>query len=146
MLNQTSQTQKGIRGFQIDMHVSFKQPLPEAEALFVLGGFQSLTLELYTPHPTPLQRSQPDEIRKPQANLKAPSARLTGTLSNPEDFKALLTELLSQHARSIEIGQRGFLRSIDGYIEWMPWRKNTIVSKENLEMIVFQEGIKYILE
>lgn len=119
--------QKGVRGFELDMHLSFIQPLTVSTCHTVLAAVRNVLqqshLELYQP------------AHDPQAPV--PSARLTGPLKqhaeqaekadNWDLLKQVLTILLRQHVRIIEAGQRGLLRSAEGYTEWMPWRRNVVV-------------------
>lgn len=134
---------KGVRGFELDIHVAFAWPLPEAQArreLLALDGFH---VELYRPHASP---TRPD----PQAGVLdgagVPSARLIGPLHDAEAVRAGLAALLSGPARYVEIGRRGFLRAASGQTEWMPWRRNVVLSRHDTALVLFDEGVKYVLE
>lgn len=140
----TSRTDKGIRGFELDIHVAFVRPLPEAEALSALLVLEGFHVELYRPHPSPLRPvgEQPPTFEP----LAIPSARLTGPLRDPQAVQAGLAALLQAQARYIEVGLRGFLRSPHGQTEWMPWRRNIILPRMETARVQFSEGAKYVLE
>lgn len=144
MSRPTPQTHKGIRGFELDLHVAFQRPLSEAEALAALHALPGLNIVLYRPHPSPTRWVEPSDVVLPSAPI--PSARLTGTLGNAQEVRAALAELLLQQARSLEVGLRGFLRSGSGQTEWMPWRKNVVLERGEVEQVRFEEGVKYILD
>ncbi|UBV42166.1 hypothetical protein LAJ19_11075 [Deinococcus taeanensis] len=142
-MTQSTRTDKGKRGFELDMHVTFTQPLPEAQAraaLLVLPGF---TVDLYRPHPSP---TRPDRAAVPDPDAGVPAARLTGPLSDPDAVRAALAALLSREARYVEVGVRGFLRSAQGQTEWMPWRRNVVVSRTDVQRVTFEEGLRFVLE
>lgn len=46
-------TDKGTRGHELDVHVTFAHPLPEAQALAALLVLDGFRVELYRPHPAP---------------------------------------------------------------------------------------------
>lgn len=131
--------QKGVRGFELDMHVAFTRPLTAAEAEAALLPFEELTVVLYQPHPN----AMPSGVA---VGTGIPSARITGPLPEALALRELLTQLLRGEVKYIEIGVRGFLRSASGQTEWMPWRKNVVLSRADVEKIAFQQGVKYILE
>jgi hypothetical protein len=117
----------GVRGFELDSQLRFAAPVSRATALETLKPW-GIVPELY---------GQGDEIR---------GARLTGELS-AELLRALLQagfegDLLV----SAEVGRRGFLRSVTGSTEWMPWRRNVVVSWSALDSVALDEGIRYLLE
>ena len=126
-----SRTEKGQRGFELDIHLTFSAPLPREEALALLRALEGLTVDLYA------RLDTPEEV---------PSARLTGRLPELAEVQTALQSWLSGPVRVMEVGQRGFLRSADGFTEWMPWRRNVPLSRHNLTAVRLEEGIKYILE
>jgi len=134
-------SEKGVRGFELDVHVTFSRPLTVAEATAALLALEGFTVELYRPHPAALVRGtegeMPDEV---------PGARLTGPLRDPEAVRAGLAALLQGPARTVEVGQRGFLRSADGRTEWMPWRRNVVKSRQDTAALTFEEGVRTVLE
>ncbi|PNY81021.1 hypothetical protein [Deinococcus koreensis] len=136
---------KGVRGFELDIHVAFTQPLPEAEALSALLVLDGFHVELYRPHPSPTKAVADGAIVE-LSTLPVPSARLTGPLRDPQTVRAGLTALLQAQARYLEVGRRGFLRSADGRTEWVPWRRNAVLARHDTERVAFEEGVKYILE
>lgn len=141
----TVSPEKGVRGFELDIHVAFAQRLPAPEALRVLLALEGMTAELYRPHP----HAMPAGLDVPE-DAPVPSARLTGPLEasgsrDPEHIRAGLQAMLSS-ARFIEVGLRGFLRSGSGQTEWMPWRKNVVLPRQAVERVAFEEGVKYVLE
>ncbi|MDO4263454.1 MAG: hypothetical protein Q4C67_04580, partial [Deinococcus sp.] len=127
----SSRTEKGQRGFDLDLHVTFRTPLLREEALAALLALEGLTVDLYAPLATP------DEV---------PSARLTGPLPELQALHAALRGWLAGPVRVVEVGRRGFLRSAEGYTEWMPWRRNVVLPRERVGEVVLREGEKYILE
>lgn len=145
MSSPTAKTVKGQRGFELDIHVAFVQPLPEAQALAELLVLDGFVVELYRPHPSPL-RATPEPPSPEAFALDIPSARLTGPLHNPEAVRAGLAALLAGQGRYIEVGVRGFLRSAGGQTEWMPWRRNVVVPRTATARVGFEPGVKYVLE
>ncbi|GHG06121.1 hypothetical protein GCM10017783_18390 [Deinococcus piscis] len=127
----SSRTEKGQRGFALDLHVTFRTPLPRAEALAALRALEGLTVDLYA------RLDTPGEV---------PSARLTGPLPQLPELHAALRGWLAGPVRVVEVGQRGYLRSAQGYTEWMPWRRNVILPRERVDEVGLLEGEKYILE
>ena len=120
-------TSGGQRGFELDVQLNFAQALPRALALETLRPWE-LSNELYGPD---------DQIR---------SARLTGALA-PELALALLRAGLEAGVyRSAELGRRGFLRSGGGATEWMPWRRNVVVPRSQLERTELEDGLRYLVE
>ena len=141
----SSAPHKGVRGFELDIHVAFTQPLPEAEALGALLVLDGFHVELYRPHPSPT-KAMSDEAAAETPPLPVPSARLTGPLHDPEAVRAGLSALLQAQARYLEVGRRGFLRGADGRTEWVPWRRNAVLARHDTGRVAFEEGVKYILE
>lgn len=135
----TSQTQKGKRGFELDIHVAFTQLLPREQALSTLLALEGFSVDLYQPHPN----AMPQAVEVPDA---VPSARLTGPLRDAAGVRAGLQALLGDHVRYVEVGVRGFLRSAEGQTEWMPWRRNVILPRGDVQRVAFEEGVKYMLE
>ena len=135
----TSQTQKGKRGFELDIHVAFAQLLPHEQALSTLLALEGFSVDLYQPHPN----AMPQAVKVPDA---VPSARLTGPLRDAAGVRAGLQALLGDHVRYVEVGVRGFLRSAEGQTEWMPWRRNVILPRGDVQRVAFEEGVKYMLE
>lgn len=134
---------KGQRGFELDLHVAFVEPLPEAEALAALRVFPGLRAELYLPHPQAISRAASSE---PDPAAPVPSARLTGPLGDAEAVRAALAALLGTQARFVEGGVRGFLRSSEGATEWMPWRRTRVLPRRETAAVAFEEGVRYVLE
>ncbi|MFC4426310.1 hypothetical protein [Deinococcus navajonensis] len=140
-----TRTDKGVRGFELDLHVTFSSPVPEPEALAALLVLDGFRVELYRPHPAPTRPAQ--EVRDlPTPALPVPSARLTGPLHGQEEVRAGLAALLQGPARYIEVGVRGFLRSATGQTEWMPWRRNVVLPRAETRRVTFEPGVKFILE
>lgn len=137
-----SEPQKGVRGFDLDLHVTFSRPLPRAEALRALLALEGMRVDLYQPHPQALHRTEgaadPDSL--------VPSARLTGPPGDPELIRSALRALLGGPARAVDIGLRGYLRSAGGQTEWMPWRRNAVLGRGEVDAVALAEGVRYILE
>ena len=127
----SSRTEKGQRGFDLDLHVTFRTPLPREEALAALRALDGLTVDLYA------RLDTPGEV---------PSARLTGPLPELQALHAALRGWLAGPVRVAEVGRRGYLRSAEGYTEWMPWRRNVVLPRERVDEVGLREGEKYILE
>ena len=123
----TAEQKGGVRGFELDSQLTFTAPMSRALALEVLRPW-GVTPELY---------GQDDEVR---------GARLTGDL-DPDHLRELLR---AGHGgglfRTAEVGRRGFLRSVTGSTEWMPWRRNVVVGWNALAEVTLQEGLRYLLE
>ncbi|MFC6590640.1 hypothetical protein ACFP81_00360 [Deinococcus lacus] len=124
-------TQKGVRGFDLDIHLAFREPLEREVALELLRELEGYTAELYAPHHIP--------------GAAVPSARVTGPLRSPQDVQRALEAWLP-HATYIEAGLRGFLRSASGSTDWVPWRRNLVLTRGQVDQVRFEEGVKYILE
>lgn len=134
-----SQTQKGKRGFELDIHVTFAQSLPRDLALKELLVLEGFHVDLYQPHP----HAMPHGV---QVHDAVPSARLTGPMREAEQVRTGLQALLTGPARYVEVGLRGFLRSAEGQTEWMPWRRNVVLGRDHLAGLRFEEGVRYVLE
>ncbi|WP_034383517.1 hypothetical protein [Deinococcus sp. YIM 77859] len=128
----STRTDKGVRGFDLDLHVTFARPLAREEALALLRIAEGFTVDLYARHDQP--------------GGPVPSARLTGPLRDAEAVRAALAAWLQGDVRTVEIGLRGFLRSSTGQTEWMPWRRNLVVPRAETGRVAFEEGVKYVLE
>ncbi len=117
----------GVRGFELDSQLRFTVPMSRALALEMLRPW-GLAPELY---------GQGDEIR---------GARLTGDVS--ADTLRVLLQAGAEGGllASAEVGRRGFLRSVTGSTEWMPWRRNVVLAWSALESVTLEEGIRYLLE
>ncbi|RTR30961.1 hypothetical protein EJ104_00495 [Deinococcus radiophilus] len=126
-----SPPQKGVRGFDLDMHLTFAQPLPRAQALALVRALPGLTAEPYA------RPDQPGEV---------PSLRLTGPPPPWDELRPVLAGWLAGPVRVAEVGLRGYLRSAEGYTEWVPWRRNVILRRDNLSGVQLREGEKYVLE
>lgn len=128
----SARTDKGVRGFDLDLHVTFARALPRDEALRVLRAADGFTVDLYAPQD------------QPQAPV--PSARLTGPLRDPEATRSVLTAWLGGEARVVEVGLHGFLRSSSGQTDWMPWRRVAVLPRGDVGRVAFEEGVRYVLE
>ncbi len=136
---------RGVRGHELDLHVTFTHPLPEAQALAALLVLDGFRVELYRPHPAPT-RPAGETVPEPAEVPPIPSARLTGPLHDPEAVRAGLAALLGQDARYVEVGLRGFLRSATGQTEWMPWRTNRVLKRAEAGQVGFEPAVRYVLE
>ncbi|GHF41366.1 hypothetical protein HNQ07_001484 [Deinococcus metalli] len=142
--DQPSRPDKGVRGFELDIHVTFARPLPREHAAAAVGVLDGLRVELYAPHASPTRALTGGEDGTTDAPV--PSARLTGPLGDPDSVRAGLGALLSADARYVEVGVRGFLRGADGRTEWMPWRRNAVLPRGDAARVAFEPGVKYVLE
>lgn len=140
-----TQVDKGSRGHELDIHVTFTHPLPEAQALAALLVLDGFRVELYRPHPAPT-RPPGEPVETPDTPPDIPSARLTGPLHDPEAVRAGLSALLGKDARYVEVGLRGFLRSATGQTEWMPWKLNKVLKRAEAGKVGFEEAVRYVLE
>lgn len=141
---QPSRPEKGVRGFELDLHVAFVQPLPDADARAALRVLDGLNVELYRPHASPTRALLGGEDGA--TGEPVPSARVTGPLGDPEAVRAALAALLQTEARYVEVGVRGFLRGADGRTDWVPWRRNAVLPRADVSRVAFEQGVKYILE
>ncbi|WP_425147397.1 hypothetical protein [Deinococcus sp.] len=125
--SEAARQERGTRGHELDAQLSFAAPLPRALALEALRPW-GLDAELY---------GVGDEIR---------AARLTGELSAAAVQELLRAGLEGGLLRSAELGRRGFLRSGTGVTEWMPWRRNVVVPRTDLQRIELTDGLRYLLD
>ena len=122
-----SERKGGTRGYELDSQLTFAQPLSRALAAEALRPW-GLEPELY---------GQQDEIR---------GARLTGEL-DPEVLRELLRAGFEGGLlKTAEVGRRGYLRSVTGSTEWMPWRRNVVLSRDRLGGVTLEDGLRYLLE
>lgn len=128
----SSRTDKGVRGFDLDLHVTFAQALPREAALAVLRPAEGFTVDLYAPHGDP--------------GGPVPSARLVGPLRDPETVRAVIAAWLGGEVRRVEVGLHGFLRSSTGQTDWVPWRRNVVLPRTETARVTFEEGVRYVLE
>jgi hypothetical protein len=135
---------KGVRGHELDIHVAFARPLPPSQAGAALGVLGGLHVELYAPHPSSTRALPAETPDIPDAAV--PSARVTGPLGDPDAVRAGLRTLLDTDARYIEVGVRGFLRGADGRTDWVPWRRNAVLPRAEVARVMFEQGVKYVLE
>lgn len=117
---------KGVRGFEIDAHLSFARPLAQADAQRVAQAW-TLRATLYGE----------DDVR---------AVRLTGPLP-PEDVRRLLQLGFEGGVlRAAELGLRGFLRSAQGHTDYVPWTRTKVLPKGAWNDVALEHGVKYILE
>lgn len=168
-MTEPSQTQQqGHKGFELDIYLRFVESASEQQVSdwlrpLLAGLDESRQLELYRPVPATAsvamdQQDQQELSHQAQQEQSVQALRLTGPASDgtAQTCKKALAELILGPCLSIEIGLRGFLRSKEGYTEWMPWRRNQLVpfSQASLQSAIEQifaqvqlsEGVKYILE
>ena len=118
--------EKGERGFELDAQVTLIRPRTADDVKALLRGFGGRI----EPYGT-------DEVRV---------VRVTGKVA-PELARQQLRALLeSGDASRIEIGLHGFLRSVTGQTDWIPWRRNVILGRREWEKVGFEEGLRYVLE
>ncbi|GGI77611.1 hypothetical protein [Deinococcus wulumuqiensis] len=146
MTQPSSTTEKGVRGFELDIHVAFVDRLPEAQAVTTLRVLDGFRVDLYRPHAQALHREPLPEQGAELLGGGVPSARLTGPLRDADAVRAGLAALLGGPARYVEVGVRGFLRSAGGQTEWMPWRRNRVLGRGDTAQVGFEEGVRYVLE
>ncbi len=125
-LNQPVRTVKGERGFEFDAHITFARPHTAAEVGQLLRGF-GLIIE-------------------PYGSAEVRGARLTGKADLSLALAQIRALLESGEASRIEAGLRGFLRSATGNMDWVPWRKNVVLPRQDWEKVTFEEGLRYVLE
>lgn len=115
------------RGYLLNVELSFAQALPPPLARAVLTPWD-LDAELY---------GSGDEIR---------GARLIGELDADTLRELLRGGLESGLLRAAEVGLRGYIRSAGGQREWMPWRRNVVLSRSAVDGLSLEEGLRYVLE
>jgi len=128
----SARTDKGVRGFDLDLHVTFIRALPRDQALAVLRPAEGFTVDLYG--------------RQDGPGAPIPSARLVGPLRDPEGLRAVIAAWLGSEVRTVEVGLHGFLRSSTGQTDWVPWRRNRVLPRDGVAQVAFEEGVKYVLE
>lgn len=128
----SARTDKGVRGFDLDLHLSFTRPLSREQALAVLRPAEGFTVDLYGRHDQP--------------GAPVPSARLVGPLRDREALRAVLAAWLVSEVRTVEVGLHGFLRSSTGQTDWVPWRRTRVLTRSAVEQVAFEEGVRYVLE
>ncbi len=125
--NGTAEQKGGARGFELDTQLTFTASMSRALALELLRPW-GIATELY---------GQGDEIR---------GARLGGELEIDTLHELLRAGHEGGLFRSAEVGRRGFLRSVTGATEWMPWRRNVVMAWGSLAEVRLEEGLRYLLE
>lgn len=122
---------RGVRGFELDAHLSFAHPLSRDEATRVLSAW-GLRTTLYG-----LTPDGEGEVR---------AARLTGSLAGDEVRRLLQVGLEGGVLRGAELGLRGFLRSPSGATDYVPWRRNVVLASRAWHDVKLEEGVRYVLE
>lgn len=117
----------GTRGYELDSQLTFTAALSRAAAAQLLRPW-GLTPELY---------GQGDEIR---------GARLVGDLERSMLHELLRAGFEGGLLRGAEVGRRGYLRSVTGATEWMPWRRNVILNRGAWADAALEDGVRYLLE
>ena len=118
--------EKGERGFEFDAQVTFVRPRSAGEVREMLRGFAARV----EPYGT-------DEVRV---------VRVTGKVAPDLAREQLRALLESGDASRIEVGLHGFLRSVTGQTDWIPWRRNVILKRGDWAKVAFEEGLRYVLE
>ncbi|MFC4454852.1 hypothetical protein [Deinococcus sonorensis] len=126
-MESTPPPERGVRGFELNAHLTFARPLSRPDALEALRGWQ-LPPELY---------GSDDQIR---------AAFLSGELDRATVLALLRGGLEGGLLRAAELGRRGFLRSVTGTTEWVPWRRNVVVPRGELERVTLEDGLQYLVE
>ena len=121
-----SNTVKGTRGFELDAHLAFARVLTRDEATHALRGWTG-RVELYG-----------------EATVRG--ARVTGPLDADATRALLRVGLEGGVFRYAEAGLRGFMRSAEGFTDWVPWRRNVVLARTDVDRVLFEEGIRYVLE
>ena len=118
--------EKGERGFELDAQITLARPRSAEEVHALLRGFSARV----EPYGT-------DEVRV---------VRVTGKVEPQLARQQLRALLESGDASRIEVGLHGFLRSVTGQTDWIPWRRNVILGRGEWEKVGFEEGLRYVLE
>jgi hypothetical protein len=121
------QKQGGTRGHELDSQLTFTSAMSRAVASELLKPW-GIAPELYGLN---------DEIR---------GARLTGDLDLPVLRELLRAGFEGGLLRGAEVGRRGYLRSVTGSTEWMPWRRNVVLSRSAWADVALEDGVRYLLE
>ena len=121
-----SNTIKGTRGFELDAHLAFADALTRDAAAHALRGWTG-RVELYGEN----------TVR---------GARVTGPLDAHTVRALLRAGLEGSTFRYAEAGLRGFLRSAEGATDWVPWRRNVVLARTNVDDVLFEQGVRYVLE
>lgn len=115
---------RGVRGFELVVHLQFARELPRAAAQALVAPY-ALHATLYGE----------DTVR---------GAALHGALT-PDFAPRLHAQLAAGELRYAEAGLRGYLRKGDS-TEWMPWRRNAVLPIQGARTLPFAEGVRYVLE
>ena len=118
--------EKGERGFELDAQITLPRPRSAEEVHALLRGFHARV----EPYGT-------DEVRV---------VRVTGKVASELARSQLRALLESGDASRIEVGLHGFLRSVTGQTDWIPWRRNVILGRGEWAEVAFEEGLRYVLE
>ncbi|WP_225429938.1 DinB family protein [Deinococcus detaillensis] len=118
--------EKGVRGFELDAHVTFSGPHTAEEVTRLLRGFGA-RVEAYGTQ----------DVRV---------ARVTGQVDTQLAREQLRALLESGAASRVEVGLHGFMRSSTGQTDWVPWRRNVVLGRSDWEQIKFEEGLRYVIE
>ncbi len=118
--------EKGVRGFELDAHITFSGPHSAEEVGRLLRGFGARV--------------------EPYGTQDVRGARVTGQVDAQLAREQLRALLESGVARRIEIGLHGFMRSATGQTDWVPWRRNVVLSRQDWASVGFEDGLRYVLE
>jgi len=113
------------RGFELQIQLTWSEALERRRTPLLLERFAALQAEFL---------GEGEQVR---------TTILRGQMPRDEVL-ALLNPLL-ERVKYAEIGLRGYLRS-ERSTEYMPWKRNVIVKKPELERVLLEEGVKYLLE
>ena len=113
------------RGFELQVQLTWKEALERRRTPLLLEPFASLQAEFL---------GEGEQVR---------TTILRGQMPRNE-LLALLFPLL-EGVKYAEIGLRGYLRG-EHSTEYIPWKRNVIVKKPELERVLLEEGVKYVLE
>jgi hypothetical protein len=120
------------RGYHLDLYLRFREELALLVAQQVIHDFATLEPDWYGTHKNVVR-----------------GVRLLGNA--PEDLLEQLQKILPW-IKSCELGMRPYLRGVSTErvsIEYLPWTRNSIVSKGKLEgfkSFALEPGVRYILE
>jgi len=113
------------RGFELQIQLTWIEALERRHTPLLLEPFAALQAEFL---------GDGEQVR---------TTLLRGQMPRNE-LLALLVPLL-ERVKYAEIGLRGYLKS-ESSTEYMPWKRNVIVKKPELERVLLEEGVKYLLE
>lgn len=113
------------RGFELQLQLNWKDALERSRTPLFLEPFAALQAEFL---------GEEQWVR---------TVILRGQMPRAEVLEKLAP--LLERLKYAEIGLRGYLRTSRS-TDYVPWKRNVILKKSELERVLMEEGVKYVLE